>query len=300
MDKLDSMKVFVEVAKHQSFVLASNSLSMSAPAVTRAVAFLENRLGVKLFHRTTRHVRLTQPGMQFLIDAKQVLEDLENAEANAAGLFGSPVGTLTITAPVLFGQFYIVPIVAKYLDTYPQVNVVTHYLDKVNSLLDDDLEVAIRIGHLKDSTLFARQVGMVRRQVVASPSYIERHGEPTNLDELKLHQIIATTTFHKTNVWEFCDKGQAKRVQITPRLLCNQNASALEATVLGQGICQLMSYQVADAIANGQLVSLLTEFEEPPLPITIVHLEGRRANAKVLAFIDMATEMLKQNAYIQP
>ncbi|MBO1256588.1 LysR family transcriptional regulator [Alteromonas sp. 5E99-2] len=292
------MKIFVEVAKHQSFVLASKNLSLSAPAVTRAIAFLEDRLRIKLFHRTTRHVRLTQPGTQFLIDTKRILEDIDSAEANAAGVYGQPIGTLNLTAPVLFGQLFVVPIIAKYLDTYPQVNVTAHYLDKVSSLLDEELEVAIRIGHLKDSGLFAKQVGTVKLQVVASPDYLSNHGTPRVLEDLKQHKIIAASASYKVNTWDFFDKGQPRRIHISPRLICNQNTAALESAILGQGLCRLMSYQVGDAIAKGQLVSVLGDFEEDPIPVTIVHLEGRKANAKVRAFIDMAAEILEQNPYI--
>ena len=298
MDLIESMKVFIEVAKHNSFVLASEHLNMSAPATSRAIAALEHRLGVKLFHRTTRQVRLTQSGDQYLIDARRIIEDLQEAEMKAAGLNTKPSGTLSITAPVLFGQLHIMPIVLEYLEQYPDVSVKALYLDIVSSLLEDELEVAIRIGHLKDSNLYANEVGKVRRIVCASPKYLEKHGTPSSPSELPNHEIIYTTNFEKTSVWQFRHHDKIEKVTLHPRLRCNQNGSALVAAIQGHGITRLMSYQIANEIDQGKLIPILEAYEEPPLPVNVIHLEGRRANAKVKSFISLATERLAQNRII--
>ena len=299
MDKFQTMQVFVAVAKQGSFVAASNELGISAPATTKAIAALEARLGVKLFNRTTRHVRLTAAGARFLQDAQHILEQLAEAEGAARGIYAKPSGTLTVTAPVLFGTLHIVPIVTAYLAQYPDVKVKTLFYDNITNLLEEEIDVAIRIGQLKDSNLYATQVGAVKRIVCGAPSYFANHGLPQKPQQLTDHQIVFSTTYEPTRSWQFNDNGQALSVKLKPSLMCNQNAAALSAAVMGAGITRLMSYQAGEALATGQLQRILTEYEEEDLPVSIVHVEGRRANAKIRTFIDLAAERLRANPYIQ-
>ncbi|GGA83961.1 LysR family transcriptional regulator [Neiella marina] len=299
MDRLETMQVFVEVAKHKSFVAASEQLNLSAPAVTRAIAALENRLEVKLFHRTTRHVRLTEAGERYLTDAKRILDDIEESEAAAAGLYATPSGVLTITAPVLFGEMHVMPIVAEYMRRYPDVSVRAIFSDRVTSLQEDELDIAIRIGHLKDSSLFATQVGSVRRIIVGSPDYFQQHGIPCSPSELSKHQIIFPTMYSPSANWGFVVDGKKQILKLSPRLHCFQGGAAIKAVMLGAGITRVMSYQVGDKLADGSLQRILTEFEEPPLPVNILRLEGRRMNAKIRSFLDLASERLKVNPYIR-
>ena len=235
MDKLDTMRVFVEVAKHQSFVAAGGALGMTAPATTRAIASLELRLGVKLFNRTTRHVRLTESGERFLHDARRIIDDLADAEAAVKGVYAKPSGKLTVTAPLLFGEKHVIPIITEYLKMYPEVSVDAMYYDRITGLLEEELDVAIRIGHLKDSTLYATQVGYVHRLVCGAPSYFDTNGIPKTPKELSKHFIIFPATFESTDEWIFQKKEKKEKVKLSPRLRCNQNSAALKAALLGFG-----------------------------------------------------------------
>jgi DNA-binding transcriptional LysR family regulator len=292
------MKVFVEVAKHKSFIGASKQLNLSAPAITRFVASLEMSLGVKLFNRTTRYVRLTESGEHFLIDAKRILDDVVEAEAAATGIYSNPKGTLTITAPVLFGEKHILPIIAEYLELNQEVTVKTLFSDRVTSLVEEELDIAIRIGHLKDSNLYATHVGNVHRIICSSPSYFKKYGKPMHPSDLNDHDIIFPTTFEASPVWHFNNNGEKEAVKLNPRLHCNQTNSALQAAIQGVGITRLMSYQVGEELENGALQSVLTQYEEAPLPVNIMRIEGRRSNAKIRSFLDLATKRLKANPFI--
>ncbi|ABD82684.1 transcriptional regulator, LysR family [Saccharophagus degradans 2-40] len=298
VDKLQTIKVFIEVAKLHSFSSAAEVLGMSAPAATRAVAELEGRLRVKLFNRTTRLVRLTESGRRFFNSAVAIIEDLEEAEAAAAGLYATPAGTLTVTAPVVFGQKHVIPIVNEYLGLYSGVSVNAMFYDRITSLLEEELDVAIRIGHLKDSNLYATQVGSVRRIVCGSPRYFKKRGVPKCPEDLHEHDLIFPKTYEGTTTWQFRNGDKTERLKLNPRLTCNQNGAALRAAVEGHGITRLMSYQVGEELEKGNLESILTGYEEAPLPVNVVHLEGRRANAKVRSFIDLAVERLRENPFI--
>lgn len=298
MDKLHTIQVFIEVANRKGFSAAAETLGLSAPVVTRSIAELEGRLGAKLFNRTTRHVRLTQAGVRFLHDAKRIVDDLAEAEAAVKGIYTKPSGTLSVTAPVVFGEKHVMPIVTEYLDRYPDVSVKALFYDRVTSLVEEDLDVAVRIGHLEDSTLYAVNVGEVRQIICGAPQYFEQHGIPNSPEDLVHHRLIHPVTTGNVNQWPFYHQGKKQVVKFTPRLRCNQIGSALTAAVLGHGITRLLSYQVAEEIEAGRLHPILTEFEAPPLPIHLVHLEGRRVNAKTRLFIDLACERLRENRLI--
>ncbi len=300
MDKLHTIEVFIEVAKQQSFAAAGEKMGISAPAVTRSIAALEARLGAKLFNRTTRLVRLTESGTRFLQDAKRIVDDLQEAEAAVKGVYAKPSGVLTVTAPVLFGEKHIMPIITEYLEGNPEVSVKAMLYDRVTSLMEEELDVAIRIGHLKDSNLYAVTVGQVRRIVCGSPEYFKKHGKPESPSDLKNHRIIFPATFESVNQWHFDNNGKKEIIKLNPRLRCNQNAAALKAAILGHGITRLMSYQVGEELEKGTLQSILTGYEEAPLPVSVLHLEGRRANAKIRSFIDLAVERLRANPFINP
>ena len=298
MDKLHTIQVFIEVASRQSFTAAADKLALSAPAVTRSVAALETQLGVKLFNRTTRHVRLTDSGTRFLQDAKRIIGELEEAEASAKGIYNKPSGTLTVTAPILFGEKHITPIVTEYLALHPEVAVKMMLYDRVMSLAEEGLDVTIRIGRLKDSGLYAIPVGQVRRIVCGSPQYFNKHGKPSCPADLADHSIIFPTTFESATQWSFDNNGKKQVIKLKPRLSCNHNAAALKAAMLGYGITRLMSYQIGEELETGVLESAMTDYEEAPLPVSVIYLEGRRANAKIRSFIDLAVERLRANPFI--
>ena len=296
MDKLEAMRVFAAVVEEGSFVDASRVLDLSPPAVTRSVARLENALGIPLFHRSTRHVRLTDSGQHYYGYAKSILETVAEAEDAVTGSYLEPSGELTVTAPVLFGQKYVMPIISEYLDEHRKVSVNTLFLDRVTNLLEDNLDVAIRIGELEDSSLFATRVGAICRVVCASPDYLEKRGIPETPEELADHDILHATTVEPLTTWGF---GKHK-VKVKPRLQSNQNGAIIQAAVAGGGLTRLMSYQVADELVAGNLVRVLPEFEPPQLPVSVVYLDGRKANAKIRSFVDFAVERLRANELLNP
>lgn len=298
MDKLAMMRIFVEAAECQSFVAASHRLDMSAPAVTRAIAQLEDSLSVRLFNRTTRRVRLTESGARYYEDAKRILEEIEEVESALVGVYREPKGVLSVTAPVLFGKKYIVPILTEFLDRHPEVKVKAIFYDRISNILDEGLDVAIRIGNLKDSGQFAVRVGNVQRVVCGSPDYFNKHGTPIHPAELADHQIIQSSAVEASTTWWFESEGGRVSVRVSPRLQCNQNDSAISAAKSGYGITRLMSYQVGEEFQSGSLVRILRDYEAEPIPISIVHLEGLRASAKVRSFVDLAKERLQNNALI--
>jgi DNA-binding transcriptional LysR family regulator len=298
MDKIVLMRIFVEAAERESFVGAGHRLDMSAPSVTRAIAQLESSLGVRLFNRTTRRVRLTESGNRYYQDAKRILEEIEEVESALVGVYREPKGVLSVTAPVLFGRKYIVPILIEFLDRHPEIKVKAVFYDRVSNILDEGLDVAIRIGNLKDSSQFAVRVGNVQKVVCGSPDYLSKHGVPSHPADLTDHQIIQSSAVESSTNWRFESLEGKISVRVSPRLQFNQNDSAISAVKSGYGITRLMSYQVGEEFQTGSLVRILQEHEAEPIPINIVYLEGLRASAKIRSFVDLAKERLQTNPLI--
>lgn len=297
MDRWQGMRVFVRVAESGGFAGAARALHMSPPAVTRAVAALEAAIGTRLLTRTTRTVRLTEAGARYLEDCRCILAEIEEAEAAAAGAAATPSGTLTVTAPVQFGRLYVLPLIADYLDRYPAMAARALFLDRVVNLVEEGAEVALRIGDLPDSGLSAIRVGGVRSVVCAAPAYLDRHGHPQAPGDLTGHAVIGRSD-HAAE-WRF-GPGRKTAVPVRPRLTCNTVDGALAAALDGRGIVRLLSYQVAPALVEGRLVRLLAEHEGLPMPVHVVSPEGRRAPAKVRAFIDLAVARLRADPRVNP
>ncbi len=296
MDRFHAIQTFIKVAECGGFAAASHDLAMSPPAVTRAVAMLEHHLGTRLFVRTTRSVRLTESGTRFLTDSKQILLDLVEAEEAAVGSHASPAGELRLTAPVLFGRMFVTPILADFLDCYPLVTCQTLFIDRIVNLIDEGLDAAIRIGELPDSSLTATRVGSVRRTVFASPAYIKEHGLPTHPDELASHRLIQPIAATGGGDWQFRENGKPVTIRAPSRIAMNTNDAVIELALKGWGISRLLSYQIAPYVADGRLQAILTDFEMLPMPIHIVHQEGRMVSAKVRAFVDFMTERLRNDS----
>jgi DNA-binding transcriptional LysR family regulator len=292
MDRWQAMRIFARVAETGSFAAAGRQLGLSPPAVTRAVAALEEAIGTRLLTRTTRVVRLTEAGGRYVEDCRRILADIAEAEAAAAGAYGTPTGTLAVTASVLFGEIYVLPILTEYLDRHPAVSIRGLFLDRVVNIVEEGIDVAVRIGHLPDSGMAALRVGAVRRVVCGAPDYFARHGIPADPGELARHRIIAPTGATASLDWRF-GPGALRSVTVQPRLACNTNAAAIAAAAAGWGITRLLSYQVAGLVAEGRLQRVLADFEEEPLPIHVIHPEGRRAAARVRGFVDLAVERLR-------
>jgi DNA-binding transcriptional LysR family regulator len=292
MDHLDSLKVFVAVADEKGFAPAARRLQLSAPAVTRAIAALEQRLGAQLLQRSTRSVRLTDVGERFLGDCRRVLTDLAEAEASAGGAHAAPQGTLAITASALFGRLHIAPIALDFLALHPQVTIRGVFVDRIVHLMDEGFDVAVRIAHLPDSGLTALRVGSMRRVVVASPAYLADRGVPQQPAELTEHDAIGFTQAGGLSApWSFA--GSAEAVQPRIRLTTNAGDVAIDAAVRGHGLARAMRYQVDADVRAGRLQIVLAEFEPEPFPVHLVHVAGRMAPAKLRAFIAFAAERLR-------
>ncbi|QEY10871.1 LysR family transcriptional regulator [Cellvibrio sp. KY-YJ-3] len=289
------MQIYVAVAECEGFAAAARRLGISPPVVTRAVADLEARLGVRLLNRITRYVRATDAGQRYLDDARRVIAAADEADEAAIGVNSEPRGHLTVTAPVLFGRIYVMPAIVDYLQRYPAAEVSALFVDRVVNLLEEGVDVALRIGELGDSSFNALRVGRVRRVLCASPDYLARQGVPENPDALTGHSIIVATSLGANVEWRFMQDKTPWVVRIKPRLSVSSNDSAIEAAVRGLGIARLMSYQVAPEIDSGKLKILLSEYETAPVPIHIVHREGRYTSTKIRSFIDLMAEQLRAN-----
>ncbi|EJN07882.1 LysR family transcriptional regulator [Herbaspirillum sp. YR522] len=292
MDRWLAMRIFVHVAETASFTKAALQMQLSAPVVTRTVAALEELIGARLFVRTTRSVKATEAGLRYLDDCRRILAEIAEAEAAAAGHYAKPSGTLAITASVMFGQMYVLPIVTEYLDTYPDMRARTFFVDRPVNIVDEGIDVAVRIGHLPDSGFTAIQVGCVRRVICASPDYLERHGVPLTPSDLKRHRIATSTGAWASPEWRFAD---GQRVSIDATLQTNTNEASIATARQGWGLTRVLLYQVGPDLMKGKLQLVLTQFEEPPLPIHVLYPEGRQSPAKVRAFIDLTVARLREN-----
>ena len=295
LDRLHLINVFVAVVDANGFAGAARKLSISPPAVTRAINELESHLGVRLLTRTTRVVRVTEPGARYAEDCRHILAQLAEADESVAGMQRTPRGRLTITAPVLFGAKFVAPIVTEYLQDNPEVVATCWFLDRVVNMLDEGADVGIRIGELPDSSMQATSVGRVRRVISAAPAYLARHGVPLAPADLQAHIIVSASAVTPTQEWRFVENGENCTVKLQPRMTTTSNDSALAAAVAGFGITRLLSYQVAECLQDGRLQALLGDFELPWLPVHVVHREGQHASKKARAFIDLVVERLRAN-----
>ncbi len=295
MDRLNLMIVFVAVAEEEGFSGGARRLGMSPPAVTRAIAALEAHLDIKLFNRTTRFVRLTEAGKRYLEDAKHVIAAVDEADDAVTGINAEPRGHLVVTAPVQFGRMYVMPRIIDYLERYPKTQVQALLLDRVVNLLEEGVDVGVRIGELPDSSFKALHVGNVRHIVCAAPSYLAKHGIPQTPDELDKHQIILASGISSSSEWMFTKDEQPLLMRIKPRLIVTSIHAAIEAAVSGFGITRLISYQIAPQLASGELKIVLSEYENKHIPIHVVHREGRHASVKIRLFVDQMANSLRAN-----
>ena len=297
MDRLQSLQVFIAVAEAESFAGGARTMGLSAPSATRGVNALEDRLGARLFTRTTRRVRLTDVGRTYLEDARHVLAQLQLADETAAGAAINPVGQLRITCSNEFGRIYVSPILTEFLDTYPEVTADVLMIDRIVNLVEEGFDVAVRIGPLPSSGLSAIRVGQVRRVVCAAPGYLDRVGAPQTPADLAGHQIVSATPVSPVSDWRFGHDMQLS-VRVQPRLNLSSVAAAIGVAKQGWGMVRVLSYQVGPDLLDGTLQTVLEEYEPDPLPIHLVHVEGRRAPAKVRAFVDFAKKKLRETAVL--
>lgn len=293
MDRLYSMTIFLAVVDEGGFAPAARKLKISPPVVTRAIGELEAAIGARLLVRTTRVVRVTEAGWRYANDCRRVLADIADIEQAASGTHAAPRGRLVITASVLFGKMYVMPIVTDYLRRYPETDVECRFLDRVVNMMDEGVDAAIRIGVLPDSSYQAVQVGQVRQLVIAAPDYLQRRGMPGRPDDLKRHDLISAAGITPTPDWRFQHDGKTQAIRVRPRMTTSSNDSAIAAALAGFGITRVLSYMVAHHLAANRLTTLLAPFEMPAVPVSVVHHEGRQSTPKIRAFIDLAIATLR-------
>lgn len=287
MDRFAAYGMFVQVARAGSFSGAARYLGVAPQAVTRGIATLEDLLGVRLFQRSTRAVSLTAEGASLLPRIERLLDDLADSERTAAGMLAEPQGELSITAPVAFGQRHVVPVVSELLALHPGLDVRLMLIDRNVRLIEEGIDVAVRIGALEDSSLRARSIGAVREVIVGSPAYIARRGTPTGPDELAGHELIASTGPRGSREWRIA--GPSQRPGVRRRLRINSVDGAIAAAEAGVGLANFLSYQVADALAAGRLVEVLRSEPVEPIPVSLVFDPARANSAGTRAFIEAMT-----------
>lgn len=296
MDRIDAMRVFVACVDRGSLASAARSLGHSPATVTRAIALLESRLNTRLLFRSTRALRMTPVGESYLTTCREVLAALDTAERGAVAEQEQPGGLLTITAPLMFGQLHVRPVLDAFLNANPAVRARLLLLDRIVSLVDEGIDVAIRLAHLPESSLVATRIGEVRRVLCCAPDYLRRRGLPRLPSALRDHECIMERDGAETEVWRFASAGGRRLVPIVirPRLVVNSAGAAVDSAVAGYGVTRVMSYQAAGAVAEGKLKLLLTKYEPPPIPVYLVFPPGRSRTAKQRAFVDFAAEPLRQ------
>lgn len=292
MDKLNAMQVFVQIAERGSLTAAAKVLNSSLPAVVRTLAALESELDTRLFNRTTRRIALTEEGKRYLVSCKQILGAIVEAEAALTADTAAPSGHLTITAPVLFGQMYVAPSVTRFVQRFPEMHCSVVLRDHVVNLLEEGIDVGIRIGTLEDSSLVAQSLGNIRRVVVASPAFLRKHGIPKHPRDL-LHTNCVRFTGSDSNWWHFRENDRDFNVPVSGNLDFNLATAAIDACIAGMGFGTFISYQVAPAVANKQLKIVLEKFEVPPRPINIVYPHARLLPARTRLFIEWIKQELR-------
>jgi DNA-binding transcriptional LysR family regulator len=287
MDRLLTLEMFVAVASEGGFGAAARKLGSSPPAVTRGIAALEARLGTSLFHRSTRAVALTDAGAAFLDRARRILGDLAGAERELRGAEAEPRGQLHLTAPTMFGRLHVLPVVGDLMAQHRELAVRMMLIDRNVRIVEEGIDVAVRIGPLADSSLKAVRIGWVRQMLVASPAYLARRGAPARVAELAGHDLIAAMGPRAAGEWQF---GSGRwRVEPRPRLILNTVDAILAATEAGQGIANLLSYQVIDAVDAGRLIALLPGEQPPALPVHLLFEPSRAGLPAVRLFVAAMT-----------
>ena len=294
MDRLQSMSVFVAVAEESGFASAARRLRLSPPSVTRAVTALETRLGCRLFHRTTRSVQLTEAGERYLEDCRRILMEIEEADRQASGVHAAPRGIVSVTGSVIFGRVILTPIVLDLLDCFPEITISTFFVDRVVHLMDEGIDVAVRIAELPDTSQSAVRVGSVRRVLCAAPAYLAARGWPRTPADLSDHETINMVNQTPSGDWAFRIFDSTLKIKPSSRLLVNTADAAIASAVAGRGITRVLSYMIAPHLEQGTLELVLEPYEPPAVPVHVVHKETGQTSAKVRAVVDFLVRRLRQ------
>ncbi|MHA7838502.1 MAG: LysR family transcriptional regulator [bacterium] len=297
MDKLIGMRVFVEIVDRGSLTHAAESLGRSLPSVVRILARLEEHLGVRLLTRTTRRMALTPEGRDFLARARRILADVEEAESAMTAGQSEPAGALRITAPVRFGRMHVAPALVAFAERHPRVSVDLVLLDRVVDLVEEGLDAGVRLAPLADSSMVAIPVGSVQRVIVASPSLLDRVGEPTAPEQLTKLPCVVFSGMSTGGVWRFAAEGRDRTVPIEGRFRSNHATSALEACAAGLGFGQFLSYQAAPFVRSGRLRVVLAEAAPAPVPVSLVYPDRRLVSTRLRACLDALRDALRGRSF---
>ncbi|WP_373990744.1 LysR family transcriptional regulator [Duganella sp. BuS-21] len=298
MDQIHLMNVFVVVGEGESFAAAARRLDLSPAAVTRAISGLEDQLGVALLLRTTRSVRLTQAGRRYLDDCRNILASIAEANQTVAAANAASKGNLSVAVSDGFGKDLIMPCIVRFLNEFPEVEVSAYFLDRVVNLVEEEMDVAVRIGHLPDSSLKALRVGQVRPILCAAPGYLLRHGVPQHPADLLRHTVIASSEVSPRVEWKFGGGNDPIVVRVKPRLMVTSNEAVIDAAVGGLGICRLLSCQVGNELCAGRLQPILADYEGAPLPVHVLHRESKFGPSRVRKFIDILVAHLRAHGHL--
>ncbi|WP_088342988.1 MULTISPECIES: LysR substrate-binding domain-containing protein [Rhodomicrobium] len=294
MDRFDSMSILLSVVEAGSLSAAGRKLRMPLTTVSRKISDLEAHLKTRLLNRTSRQLTLTDAGLAYVAACKRILEDLGEAERAAMGEYSAPKGNLVVTAPVVFGRLHVLPVISEFLKSFPEIDIRLVLADRLVNILDDHIDLAIRIGRLPDSSLVAIRIGEIRRVICASPSYWAARGLPASPDELRTHDCIAFQGLTAPEAWRFGNGNAEMLVPLHSRLVVNTAEAAIDAAIGGVGVTRVLSYQIADAVRAGRLATALEAFEPAPWPISLVHAGQGLLPLKLRAFLDFAAPRLKE------
>lgn len=292
MDRIDELKAFIAIAEAGSLAAAARRLGRSPPALTQMLAALELRYGTRLAERTTRKLALTEAGLRLADHARRLVEDFDESMLDIGGIGAAPRGRLVLSAPQTFGRLHLMPVIHDFLATHLGIEADLVLDDRPVDLIDDRIDIALRIARLENQSLICRRLGGVRRVVVASPAYLARRPAPSRPDDLPGHDILLFANSKPGADWHFTIEDATVAFAPAARFRVNRAEAAIAAARDGLGITRVLSYQVADDLAAGRLVRLLQPFEPPPIPVQFVFSEGRRRTARVRAFLDFAAPRL--------
>ena len=293
MDRLESMTILVAVVDAGSLSAAARQLGMPLASVSRKVAELEAHLNTRLLHRTTRQLSLTEAGASYVAACRRILEEIGEAERSATGEYAAPKGELVVTAPMVFGRLHLLPVVAEFLAQFPQIGVNLVLTDRVAHLMEEQIDVALRIGELPDSSFMATRVGTVRRVICASPAYLAARGVPASVDELAHHDCITFDVLASKPAWVFKGAKGEQSVPVRSRFAVNTAEAAIDGAKAGVGLVRVLSYQVAEALRCQTLQAVLVQHEPQPLPVSLVHKGQAPLPLKLRAFLDFVAPRLR-------
>jgi DNA-binding transcriptional LysR family regulator len=293
MDRFESMSVLLAAVDGGSLSAAGRQLGMPLATVSRKLSELERQLKTRLLVRTTRSLALTDTGRLYVDACRRILDQVREAERTATGEYSEPKGQLLITAPIVLGRLHLLPVVTAFLDAYAQVDIRLRLSDQVVNLIEDRVDLALRVGELPDSNLVAIRVGSIGSVVCASPAYLARRGEPRRPSDLARHDCVVFDRLARPQTWTFRARRAQVDVPIHARLAVTTAEAAVDAAVAGAGLTRVLSYQAAEAIAAGRLKALLRSFEPPAWPASLVHGGQTPIPQKLRAFIDFAAPRLR-------